>query len=70
MGQCLQSLSETSITAADLLNNRVLPFYEAHDLPVLRILTDRGTEYCGRVDNHDYELFLAGNGIEVKSPSF
>jgi len=40
---------------------------------VLRIMTDRGTEYCGRVDTHDYQLFLAINDIEhtktkVKSP--
>ena len=51
--------TKTPITAADLLNDRVLPFHEEHDLPVLRILTDRGTEYCGRVDKHDYQLFLA-----------
>ena len=37
--------TKTPITAADLLNDRVLPFNEEHDLPVLRILTDRGTEY-------------------------
>ena len=42
----------------------VLPFYEAHDLPVLRILTDRGTEYCGRAETHDYQLFLAINDID------
>jgi transposase InsO family protein len=41
-----------------------LPFYEAHDLPVLRILTDRGTEYCGRAETHDYQLFLAINDID------
>jgi len=41
-----------------------LPFYEAHDLPVLRILTDRGTEYCGRAEIHDYQLFLAINDID------
>ena len=35
-----------------------------HDLPVLRILTDRGTEYCGRADRHDYKLFMAINDIE------
>ena len=56
-----------------MLNDKVLPFHEEHDLPVLRILTDRGTEYCGRVDRHDYQLFLAINDIEhtktkVKSP--
>jgi len=56
-----------------MLNDKVLPFHEEHDLPVLRILTDRGTEYCGRADRHDYQLFLAINDIEhtktkVKSP--
>ena len=61
------------ITAADMLNDKVLPFYEQHELPVLRILTDRGTEYCGRADRHDYQLFLAINDIDhtktkVKSP--
>ncbi len=65
--------TKTPITAADLLNDRVLPFYEEHDLPVLRILTDRGTEFCGRPDKHDYQLFLAINDIDhtktkVKSP--
>ena len=65
--------TKTPITAADMLNDKVLPFYEAHDLPVLRILTDRGTEYCGRADKHDYQLFLAINDIEhtrtkVRSP--
>ena len=65
--------AKTSITAADLLNDRVLPFHEEHDLPVLRILTDRGTEYCGRVDKHDFQLFLAINDVDhtktkVKSP--
>lgn len=51
--------TKTPITSADLLNDKVLPFYEEHGLPVLRILTDRGTEYCGRHDKHDYQLFLA-----------
>ena len=65
--------TKTPITAADMLNDKVLPYYEEHNLPVLRILTDRGTEYCGRADRHDYQLFLAINDIEhtktkVKSP--
>jgi transposase InsO family protein len=65
--------TKTPITAADLLNDRVLPFYEENDLPVLRILTDRGTEFCGRPDKHDYQLFLAINDIDhtktkVRSP--
>jgi hypothetical protein len=65
--------TKTPITAADLLNDRVLPFFERHELPMLRILTDRGTEYCGRAEKHDYELYLALNDIDhtktkAKSP--
>jgi len=56
--------TKTPITAADLLNDRVLPFFEEHELPVLRILTDRGTEFCGKAEHHDYQLYLAVNGIE------
>jgi transposase InsO family protein len=52
------------ITAADLLNDRVLPFFDEQGVPVLRILTDRGTEYCGKPDAHDYQLFLALNDID------
>ena len=65
--------TKTPITAADMPNDKVLPFFEENELPVLRILTDRGTEYCGRAEYHDYQLFLAINDIEhtktkVKSP--
>jgi len=56
--------TKTPITAADLLNDRVLPFYEEHQLPLLRILTDRGTEFCGKAETHDYQLYLAINDIE------
>ena len=56
--------NKTPITGADILNDKVLPFMEEQGLPVLRILTDRGTEYCGRADTHDYQLFLAINDIE------
>ena len=64
---------KTPITAADTLNDKVLPFFQSHQLPMLRILTDRGTEYCGKVENHDYQMYLAVNDIDhtktkVKSP--
>ena len=59
VAQCKLYTTKTPITAADMLNDRVLPFYEAHDFPVLRILTDRGTEYCGRPENHGYQLFVS-----------
>lgn len=41
-------ISKTPITAADLLNNRVLPMFEEHGLDLLRILTDRGAEFSSR----------------------
>ena len=64
VAHCKLYTSKTPITAADLLNDKVLPFYQHQDLPVLRILTDRGTEYCGKVEQHDYQLYLAINDIE------
>jgi len=56
--------TKTPITSADLINDKVLPFYEQHQLPLLRILTDKGTEYCGKAETHDYQLYLAVNDIE------
>jgi transposase InsO family protein len=56
--------TKTPITAADLLNDKVLPLFEEHGFPMLRILTDRGTEYCGKPEQHDYQLYLAVNDIE------
>ena len=53
-----------AITAADTLNDRVLPFFEQHQIPLLRILTDRGSEYKGKPEHHEYELYLAIEGIE------
>src|SRR5512132_2493808 len=64
---------KTAITAADLLNDRVLPFYEEHGIPLCRVLTDRGSEYCGNPERHEYELYLAIEDIDhsrtkTKSP--
>lgn len=56
--------TKTPITAADTLNDQVLPFFTQRDLPMLRILMDRGTEYCGNAEQHDYQLYLAPNDIE------
>ena len=53
-----------ALVAADLLNDRVLPFLEEHSLPLLRILTDRGTEYCGAREHHEYQLYLAVENID------
>lgn len=55
---------KTPITAADFLNDQVVPFFDAHDIPLLRVLTDRGTEYCGNPEQHPYERYLAVEDIE------
>jgi transposase InsO family protein len=64
---------KTPITAADLLNDRVLPFFAEHEVPLLRVLTDRGSEFCGNPERHEYELYLAVEDIDhsrtkTKSP--
>ncbi|MGC2221760.1 MAG: IS481 family transposase [Methylocella sp.] len=64
---------KTPITAADLLNDRVVPFFEEKDVKLSRMLTDRGTEYCGNPEHHEYELYLAVEDIDhsrtkTKSP--
>lgn len=64
VAQCKLYTTKTPITAADLLNDRVLPFFEEYGMGILRMLTDRGTEYCGKVERHDYELFLGINDID------
>lgn len=55
---------KSAITSADFLNDKVLPFFDENWVSVLRVLTDRGTEYNGLMDNHPYELFLHLNNIE------
>jgi len=54
----------TSLTAADLLNDQVIPWFEEHELPLSRILTDRGTEDCGSPESHEDELYLAVENID------
>ena len=55
---------KNALVAADFLNDRVIPWYEEHDVKLLRILTDRGTEYCGNRGHHEYELYLAIENID------
>jgi transposase InsO family protein len=56
--------SKHAITSADVLNDKVLPFFDQHEIPLLRVLTDRGTEFNGRPENHEYELYLQIEGID------
>ena len=64
---------KNAITAADMLNDKVVPFFEEQQIPLLRVLTDRGTEYCGKREYHEYELYLNIEDIDhskthVRSP--
>lgn len=55
---------KNALVAADFLNDRVIPWYDEHDVRLLRILTDRGTEYCGNREHHEYQLYLAIEDID------
>ena len=55
---------KNALVAADMLNDRVLPFFEEQDVWLLRILTDRGTEYCGQREHHEYQLYLAVENVD------
>lgn len=55
---------KNALVAADMLNDRVLPFFEEQEISLLRVLTDRGTEYCGAREHHEYELYLALEDID------
>jgi len=55
---------KNALVAADLLNDQVLPFFEQEEIRLLRVMTDRGTEYCGALEHHEYELYLAIEDID------
>ena len=64
---------KNALVAADLLNDRVIPWFEQQDVRLLRILTDRGTEYCGKREHHEFQLYLTIEDIDhsrtkAKSP--
>lgn len=64
---------KNALIAADMLNDHVIPFFDANEIPVLRVLTDRGSEYCGNREHHEYELYLDLKNIDhtktkAKSP--
>jgi transposase InsO family protein len=55
---------KNALVAAEMLNDRIIPFFEEHQIPLLRVLTDRGTEYCGARESHEYQLYLALEDID------
>lgn len=61
---CKLYTTKTGLVAADLLNDRVVPFFDSYQIPLLRVMTDRGTEYCGKLENHEYQLYLSIENID------
>jgi len=55
---------KNALVAADLLNDRVIPWFESEGIALMRVLTDRGTEYCGKREHHEYELYLSVENID------
>jgi transposase InsO family protein len=55
------------VTAVHMLNTDVLPFFEKHNSAITTVLSDNGREFCGRPDQHPYELFLQLEGIEHRT---
>jgi transposase InsO family protein len=64
---------KNALVAADMLNDKVIPFFQSQNVPLLRVLTDRGTEYCGAREHHEFQLYLTIEDIDhtktkAKSP--
>jgi len=55
---------KNALVAADALNDKVIPFYGDQRVDLLRILTDRGTEYCGAREHHEFQLYLTIEDID------
>ena len=62
--------SKLPVTSVHVLNETVLPFFEAHEARVYTILSDNGREFCGRPDHHPYELFLQLEGLSTGPPRY
>ena len=59
--------SKLPVTAVHLMNTDVIPSFEAHNARIETVLSDNGREFCGRPDQHPYELFLQLEDIEHRT---
>jgi transposase InsO family protein len=59
--------SKLPVTAVHLMNNHVIPTFEQHNAKIETVLSDNGREFCGRPDQHPYELFLQLEEIEHRT---
>jgi len=59
--------SKLPVTAVHVMNNDVIPTFEALGARITTVLSDNGREFCGRPDRHPYELFLQLEEIEHRT---
>jgi len=59
--------SKLPVTAVHVMNNDVIPTFEAKGTKIDTVLSDNGREFCGRPDRHPYELFLQLEDIEHRT---
>jgi hypothetical protein len=51
------------------LNDRLVPFYDAHEKKLCPALTDCGVEYCGDPEQQEYELYLPVDDVSIAADS-
>ena len=61
---CQLYTGKNALTAAHHLDTNVVPIFEEHQIPLLKILNDRGTESNGNPETHEYQLVLALSDID------
>jgi transposase InsO family protein len=64
---------KTALTAVDLLDDRVVPFFDEQGIGIDPVATDRGSEFRGVHHRRDRELYVAVENIDhsrtkTKSP--
>ena len=59
--------SKLPVTAVHTMNHDVIPTFEDHGAKIEVVLSDNGREFCGRPDQHPYELFLQLEDIEHRT---
>src|SRR5690606_21632464 len=60
-------VSKQPIHSVALVHEKILPFYDALGIQVQAVLTDNGREFCGRPDQHLYEIYLGAQSIEHRT---
>ena len=59
--------SKNAMNGVDILEDRVLPFYQRYAVTIGRVFTRSTREYCGLATLHPFETLLAAAHIEHRS---